>query len=343
MNHTTLMQKFTDDPRMGLNRVPYYPELKTLTDDDPSSIAHLVLSIMLYWHALDSHHRFNARQHLYQIARILRDDPPRILKALDYLADRDLLTKEEVSFKTQSSDPLKAVKTDTFYAVDFQALSVALKKKGLLVPIKVLRRAADDTFDFMCYISPRALPLTQGLIGTIAGEDYNQCCLMISKIITGICANEAYERFSYLALAPGWRMLVQPPCTAEDIATRWLRDGERSVDIDLTDGSFFLPDGDFFGTKTHQIWHCGRASEPRTLAAALFMCAATITDEIHFISDLRLKSLFDAMILLKQFTGFQPRLDLHYFEGLDLTKDQMVKEQELYQEMLNSLTKIPML
>lgn len=336
MNTGHTQQKYTGDPTVGLNRIPFYPELKEITGGDPSGIAALVLSVMLYWHALDSHHRFNARMHLHQVARTLRETPEKVAAALDHLTFLKVLVREEHVFKTASQNPERAFKKDVFYALDFHALRDKLRSCGLDVPLKVLKMAADDSFDALCYISPRALPVVQGLRGSICGKDYERACLAAARIITGICADPEYESFSYKALAPGWRMLVQPPCTAEDIAARWLTEDERSIDIDLTDGSFFLPDGERFGTLKHRIWHCGKAEEPRTLAAALYLAAAACTDELHFISDLRVETLRDACKLLQHFTGFAPKLDETYFDNLDLNEADRLKEQDLYQEILSS-------
>lgn len=336
MNTGHTQQKYSGDPTVGLNRIPYYPELKELCGGDPSGIASQVMSVMLYWHALDSHHRFNSRQHLHQVARTLRESPERVADALSYLADAGVLSVQEHVFRTESQNPARAFKKDVFYAVDFHALREALRARGLDIPLKVLRMAADDSFDALCYISPRALPVVQGLRGTISGDEYARCCLSCARIITGICADPEYEAFSYKALAPGWRMLVQPPCTAGDIAARWLDEEERSIDIDLTDGSFFLPDGGCFGTRRHRIWHCGRQEEPRMLAAALYLAAAAEETELHFVSDLRISKLSGAFRMLRRFTGLAPRLDGEYFDSLDLDDAGRRKEQDLYQEILRA-------
>ena len=115
------------------------------------------------------------------------------------------------------------------------------------------------------------MPLVQGLVGMVKGGIYDEAALNVCKVICGICKDGDYEDFSYKALAPGWRMLGQPPATAEDVVQRYLREGERSVDIDLMDGSFFMPDGDYFGTEKHKIWHSGKSKEPRVLATALYI------------------------------------------------------------------------
>ena len=318
----------------GLTRVPYYPELRVFRDaSDPEDLSDLVLSALLYWHALSEHHRFNSRKHTWQISRTLKAKPEQVTAALKHLTALGLLQTETVEFETQSDNPEKKRKTDVFVTLDFNALSAALKEHGYAVPVKVLRLAADDFFDLSAYISPEKLPVIQGLLGKCAGGEYERAAQAIAGIITGICADSSWEAFSHQALAPGWHMLVQPPCTAEDVVQRWLRQGERSVDLDLTDGSFFLPDADCFGETRHRIWHCGRHEEPRQLAAALYLTAQGCSESLHFFSDLSVKELSVPFELVKTFTGIEPRLDEAYFENLALSGADEEAARRAYAEL----------
>lgn len=301
----------------GITRIPYFPELELLFDQDDFVIVQ-VLSALLYWHSRDPKNPFNSRQHLVQLARSLRKDCQLLKKKLEVLTEQGLLIKKDVAFKTNSTDPEKKIKYDVFYTVDLHVLSLALKAKGLKVPVKVLRLAADDSFDLWSYLSPRRLPVLQGLFGIIKGKEYEDAALAVAEIITGICKEEKYESFSYKALAPGWRMLVQPPATAEDIASRYQAPSERAIDVDLTDGAFFLPDGDFFGTTEHHIWHTTKHQEPRILAASLYLAVKCCSQDLHFFSDLNEKELESAFKLVRDFTGLNPELDEYYYRYLDL-------------------------
>ncbi len=301
----------------GITRLPYFPELELLFEQDDFVIVQ-VLSALLYWHSRDPKNPFNSRQHLVQLSRSLRKDCLLLKKKLEILTKKGLLIKKDIAFKTNSNDPEKQIKYDVFYTVDLHAVSLALKAKGLNVPVKVLRLAADDSFDLWSYLSPRRLPVLQGLLGTIKGKEYDDAALAVAEIITGICKDKNYESFSYKALAPGWRMLVQPPATARDIVGRYLAPCERAIDVDLTDGAFFLPDGDYFGTAEHHIWHTTKQQEPRILAASLYLAVKGCSQDLHFFSDLNENELENAFKLVKDFTGLSPALDEYYYRYLDI-------------------------
>lgn len=214
---------------------------------------------------------------------------------------------------------------------------MSIFKHNLNIPVKILRLASDDYFDIYSYLSPKRMPLVQGLVGMVKGGIYDEAALNVCKVICGICKDGDYEDFSYKALAPGWRMLAQPPATAEDVVQRYLREGERSVDIDLMDGSFFMPDGDYFGTEKHKIWHSGKSKEPRVLATALYLCFTALSHDVEFYSDLDLEELKDGFELLNKFTGLKGRLSEVYFNYKDFTGDALVKAKAEYQKILESL------
>ncbi len=326
---------------LGLTRIPYYPELNVVNRKSvPNDCASLVLSVLLFWHSKDKFVRFNARNHTHLLARNLRISPDAVKEALEYLNSIKLLDKKEEIITTQSEDPNKKTKLNEFYDLNFHNLHEYLKACGIVIPVKVLRLAADDYLDFYSYISPRRLPVVQGLLGMVKGENYDKAALNCCAIICGICREAEYEDFSYKALAPGWRMLAQPPATAYDVVQRYQREGERSVDIDLMDGSFFMPDGDYFGTEKHKIWHSGKNSEPRVLAAALYLCFSACDNEVEFYSDLSVNELKDAFSLLYRFTRLKGRISDYYFKYRDLVGEQLENEQKKYQELLNSLDEL---
>jgi hypothetical protein len=320
----------------GLCRVPYYPELNCLNADLADKTA-LILSILLYWHSKVPHQRFNARAHVRQLARNLRMDEDIIRSCLRKLVDLKILDYTAVNFKTNSDNPLKQQKTDEFYDLNFHNLHEVLKEHGLNIPVKVLHLAADDSFDHMAYISPERLPTLQGLYGMVKGEAYDETALNIAFILCGICKDETYEAFSYKALAPGWRMLVQADADPYLVAERWMREGERSIDVDLGDGSFFLPDGNYFGTEKHYIWHTKKNREPKILAAALYLVATAKTSEAQFFSDLSLEELRESFTLLHRFTELLGKIEEPYYYNLDLQGENKTKAIALYQEIINQV------
>ncbi|MGN0909650.1 MAG: hypothetical protein ACI4NA_08505 [Succinivibrio sp.] len=322
------MQK--NSPLRGLTRVPYYPELEVFSDkSDPNDESALVLSCMLYWDSLDCHRAFNSRQHALQLARSLRTAPEIVLGALGRLASMGLLDRREESFETNSDDPAHKVKTDVFYSVNFHKLRTGLLEHGIPVPAKVLRLAADDSFDFFTYISPYRLPLEQKLVGTASGMQYEAVARAAARLVCALCSDESLDEFCTRSLAPGWRMLAQPPCTAGDIAGRWLRQGERAIDLDLMDGTFFLPDADVFGTDCHVVLQGGKAREPKDLAAALLLCCAGTCHALHFASDLRPQELLEGIRLCKALSGVEPVIGDAYFESLDLMGEDRAQAEGL--------------
>lgn len=311
------MQK--NSPLRGITRVPYYPELEAFRDpEDKSDLSPLVLSCLLYWDSLDCHRAFNARQHASQLARSLRVSPDRVLKALSRLESLGLLSRRDETFETKSEDPARRTKTDSFYTVNFHALHEALVKAGIPVPVKVLRLASDDSFDFFTYLSPYRMPLEQGLLGTAAGDEYAKVADSVARLVAALCEDDSLERFSRASLAPGWHMLAQPPCTAGDIASRWKREGERAIDLDLVDGTFFLPDANVFGADHHIVRQGGKAQEPKDLAAAILLCCSGSCPSLHFVSDLKPSELTRAIGLCIKLSGVTPVIGDPYFESLDL-------------------------
>lgn len=326
------------DNLCGITRVPYYPELELFApSDEQNSITALTLSYLLYWYSQKSTFPFNARQHLVQLSRTLRRDQNEIEKALYHLTELHILDKKEHRFETNSDDPNKRYKTDVFYTLNFHTLGDLLKENGLNVPQKVLRLAADDSFDLLSYLSPRRLPVIQGLLGMIKGDEYDEATFDCAQILCGICKETDLEPFSYKALAPGWHMLVQPPAESDDIAPRWQRAGERSIDVDLTDGSFFVPDGNYFGTEEHHLWHTTKKMEPRILGAALYLAVAANSKDIHFVSELSVMELTPAFKLLKRLTGKIGRLDDAYFDNLEIYGEELAAERQRYQELIDSM------
>mgnify|MGYP003369398928 CR=1 FL=1 len=322
----------------GLCRIPYYPELNCINDSLGDQSA-LVLSVLLYWYSKDRHQRFNARCHVQQLSRNLKIDSSIVRECLDKLHKKGILDYEKNTFTTNSDNPDKKEKTDEFFDLNFHNLHEVLKSHGLNISIKVLRLASDDSFDHMAYIAPSRLPDVQGLKGLIKGDIYDKTALNIAFILCGICKDPQYEDFSYKALAPGWRMLVQADADPYAVSERWKRDGERSVDVDLGDGAFFLPDGNYFGTEKHYIWHNKKALEPKILAAALYLVATAFTKDVEFYSDLSLDVLEKSLSLLHRFTNLTGIISNYYFDTLDIQGKERDEALIKYNNMIEKISK----
>ena len=322
----------------GITRIPYYPELKCLNRGNiRGDITALVMSVMLYWNSLEKCIRFNARSHLELLSINLKERKEDIRESMEYLCSIGILEKETETIRTQSLQESKKIKFNEFYTLNFHVLKETLLRHGCNIPVKILKMASDDYFDIYAYISPRRLPVIQGVFGMVKGEFYEKAAVSVCQILCGICSDKRYEEFSVKALAQGWRILAQPPVSAEELAARYLRAGERSVDVDLTDGSFFLPDGNCFGTQTHRIWHCAKTAEPKILAGSLYLCFCTICPDLKFYSDLTVAELEPAIRLLYEFTGLKAVLTDRYFFYRELTGRELADEQLRYQQILENL------
>ncbi len=132
-------------------------------------------------------------------------------------------------------------------------------------------------------------------------------------------------------------MLLQPPVKPEEIASRWLREQERAVDLDLTDGAFFLPDADCFGTRQPHLWHCGKRTEPRILAAALYLCPTAISGQVHFVSDLAKEEIARALCLLWSRTGLKGRLAEEFFAYRELTQSERLEFEQYCESALENV------
>ncbi|MCR5536658.1 MAG: hypothetical protein K6F05_04505 [Succinivibrio sp.] len=320
----------------GLTRIPFYPELEVLRRT-PADRLPQVLSLLLYWYSLPEHQDFNLRKHTHQISRSLRIAPQEVEECLDYLQELGIVTAKEHSFKTQSLNHDKQVKTDIILSFNFRALSERLTAYDLPVPVRVLKQASADHLDFYTYLSEERLPLVQGLSGRLTGEKYEQTCQTIGTLLVRLCADPELEDFARMAISPAWLMLCQPPQSGEDLARRWLRREERAIDLDLTDGAFFLPDADSFGTQLPHLWHRGKRQEPRVLAAALYLCPTSFSEEVHFISDLPLEVIEQALKLLYKFTGRLGRLDEAYFAQRELEAKERAVQTARYLEHRSKL------
>lgn len=300
--------------KSGLWRLPYYPQLTALFSGQhgPES---LVLSALLFWNTRDAGCRFEARQHLYQLALHLNLEVPAVQEALERLTERGFLYSVTEK-RLKKADPHLAANGETpppkyekhvYLRLNLKILAAQLQAAGLerLSP-RVLRQAAADNFELYDAINPERLPLTQYLLGSVSGEDFERTARNCAALVCSVAEKD--EDFALKAAAPGWRMLIQPPATGPDIAGRWLRDGERAIDFEFGAGTIFLPDSSCFRAQRHQVVQPGQCREARILAAAFLMAAACSCAGLTFCSEIDMSEIKEAAQLLYRHTGLKPEL-----------------------------------
>ena len=302
----------------GLTRTPYYPVLSSLLPQDNNSV--LLLSALLYWCSRFRNSAFNERTHIGQFAVHLNLSIEQIRKSLHDIKKLEILNEKRELIETQkdpkdgNQNPSNKIKENILLSINYKKLSELLKEHNINLSPKVLKHSADDSFDFFATIGDYALPLEQKLIGCAKDKIFADVAYALSKLLVYIANFE--EDFAFKALAPGWRMLIQPPATYKDIASRWLSEDDRAIDIEFSDGTFFLPDGDKYGAQEHICLQRGKKEEPKILASAFLLTAqAASKNQLRFISDLDPKNIEKAIRLVHKALNVKVELlDLYYKE-----------------------------
>lgn len=332
--------------KLGLNRLPYYPQLTVLTGGKHNALT-LVLSALLFWNTRDVTCRFQKKQHLYQLSLHLKLDREEVAETFDELYALGLIYDVTELF-LRKKDPVRLARGEiledkyeerTFTFLDLKKLETALHEHGEDgISVHMLSHAADDSFELYDVINQERLPLVQYLVGQVTGEDFERTALNCARLATALA--DRLSDFALKAVAPGWRMLLQPPATAEDIASRWLRADERAIDLEFADGTIFLPDSRCFGASEHHVSHHGDKIEPRIFAAAFLLAASAECPTLHYISPLPLGVLKDAAALLFDLTGLCARLEEeYYFKWLYLPENEKHRQLENWQCFLKDLSK----
>ncbi len=295
----------------GLYRLPFFPQLKVLNDNSLPAYTE-VLSLLLYWSVKAPDFPFKPLNHTYLIAEQLQfsiDDINAVLAAL--IREKLLAVKEEIvhpkEIKADSKDRL--VKS---YLADVPAIAAALNAHGVKISLKQLYHCADDLFDLYDVIEERKLPFMQAVTGRLPDSAaFDEAALRIAQVL--VYAGE-HTNLIDKGLAPGWRLLASPPISAQELAQRWLAPGERAVDLGFADGSFFMPDGSVIHNTLNYVKHSGKALEPKILACAVCLAAASIRpDLLKFTTDLNLAGVSAALTLLFKATGIKGTLADDYF------------------------------
>lgn len=301
----------------GLTRTPYFPVLTALFPQDNNSV--LLLSALLYWCSRFRNSSFNERTHIGQFAVHLNLSIEQIKHSLNEIKKLDIIDEKRELIETKK-DPndgnqnSNKIKENILLNINYKKLSELLKSHNIDLSAKVLKHSADDSFDFFATIGDYALPLEQKLIGCAKDKIFTDVAFALAKLLVYIANFE--DDFAFKALAPGWRMLIQPPATYQDIASRWLSEDDRAIDIEFSDGTFFLPDGEKYGAQEHLCLQRGKKEEPQILAAAFLLTAQESSQyQLRFISDLSPALLEKAINLVNRALSIKPKLlDIYYRE-----------------------------
>ena len=298
--------------RNGLVRVPYYPQLSVLSVLHPHAPA--VMSLLLYWHTragTPEAYSYCPQRHDFQLAQHLGLSLEDFHGAYQALCAQYILIASTFEVPPKEVTAESKVRTEIRYCLDLSALQrtlIELKAPAPACNIKLLAHAADDCFDCYDVIEEKFLPVTQSLIGTIAGADYEAAALLCTRFM--VYLNENHEELAQKAIAPGWKLLLnvplgqEPEDYARELYQRYLRSGERAVDLSFSDGNFFLPDHDQIKTTVHTVNHYkGRKDHGAlTICAALMMLlCAHFPQNFSYSSELTVAELSDAVKLIAAF------------------------------------------
>ncbi len=320
--------------KTGLTRLPYYPQLAVLFNQQHGAQS-LVLSALLFWQTRDEKCRFQKKMHLYQLALHLKLSPTQVENSLCELERRGLAVSYTERFPKLLNGKVALNPNGspcfierTYLQLDLKQLAAALQQEGeSALTAALLSHAAADNFELYDILNKERLPKTQYLKGSLSKKAFDAAALRCATLACRVTAYD--EDFAHRAVAPGWRMLLQPPATAPDITARWTRPGERAIDLEFADGTIFLPDNDCFGALTHRISHRGKVREARVMAAAFLMAATIENSDLIFCSELPLDEIYAAAKLLFAHTGLKANLTPEF------CRERMMSEKES-QELLNS-------
>ena len=370
--------------KKGLVRVPFYPQLQVLSPLHPD--APLVMSVLLFWMARNSEPTFCEVRHNYQMALHLGLSLERFTQCLEVLKAQGLFLNHEIVIPPKEVTATSKDKIETRLTLNFAALEALLQQPAqgafaqqstfaergtaelnaaesqvgaapLKMPecpisTKLLQHAADDSFDFYDVIDEKFLPVTQGLSGVIAGEDFNQAALLTAQVM--VYLNEYHEELALKAIAPGWKLLLAIPLGqrwqeyAQELVVRFLRSGERAIDLNFTDGNFFLPDNDEIKTPQHIVKHFGKKTEPRVVTSMLLLLlAAALPQRLAFFSELSISALRPALLLAAQMSqALQLEVQWEaccgqlYFHKRRLNPQELQSEQQAWQQVLAEINNL---
>lgn len=332
--------------KQGFIRTPYYPQLSAIFINDQNNIAKaLVLSLILYWTSRDLDSCFERKAHEKQIARHLQLNDSFVAQTIDELLERKILYRQQqrlcankISFDVINFIKKLHVENVEFkelILVDYVKLSSALAQANIHINTKLLTYAGDDFFEIYDYISDNKVHFIQGIIGSLSADYFDKAAFICAKLLHHLVNHD--EDFMFKALAPGWKMLINPPASINDIASRFLHKDERAIDLGFSDGNFFMPDGDLYGSRFHKVIQKGNNKEAKILVACILLAICSVSTNCSFVSDLSYEHLEYAIVLLHDSLHIKARLDNCYFDYLYVDEPTRYKFLAKYQTTLNKL------
>lgn len=293
--------------RVFLVRVPFFPQFNVLKD--LHELAPQVVSLLTFWMTENREPSYCEVRHNYQIARHLCVELNDYVACLQILKDTGLFDTHEI--ETRKADPEKEIsrKTEVRLTLKVRRLQELLNERGFKVPLSLLLNSANDSFDFYDVIEDKHLPIEQKLYGTISGKTYEDASFISALYL--LYLDSEHQQLSLDAIAEAWRILLPLPEDtslidyAKELNERFLRKGERAIDVNLSDGNIFIPDHDEIKNLVHITRHYRKKELPMLVASSFFMMlSALFKDNLKFSSDLGLKELTKAVVLTKQFLNW---------------------------------------
>lgn len=298
--------------RLGLVRVPYYPQLTVLAQLHP--YAPQVMSLLLYWHTragTPESYTYCPLRHDFQSANHLGLSREDFHGAFQALEDKGIFASQEFAVPPKEVTAESKVRYEVRYNLNLAQLQATLSALNAPAPaqnLKLLFHAADDSFECYDVICDKFLPVTQNLEGVIAGTDFEAAALLCARFM--VYVNEEHEELAQKAIAPGWKLLLNVPLNqepedyAKELYQRYVRKGERAVDLSFSDGNFFLPDNDQIKTLVHTVKHYQGKKDQGALtltAALMLLLCVHFPGNFSYRSELTKKELQAAMQLLDTF------------------------------------------
>ena len=329
--------------RFGLIRVPYYPQLNCLNCIDVNASA--VMSVLLFWLTKSREPSYCPKHHHYKLAVNLDLELKDVAQCFDALCEHGVFVAHEITIAPKVVTEDSVPKVETRYSLDLNALQQLLASLGTNLSIKLLKHAADDSFDFYGQIEEKFLPRYQILRGYLSGSDFEKASLLLSKF--AVFVNEYCEEFAIKAIAPGWKLLLQVPMDskwdeyASELNVRFLRPSERAFDFSFTDGNFFLPDYAEHQALEHITKHYKqRDNFSVTLCAAMMLLLqASFEDKLTYVSEISVSNLKEAIELLCTYDhelAKSIKLKDDYYTFRELKDDIKANEKELFDKILQS-------
>lgn len=293
--------------RVFLVRVPLFPQFNVLKDIHP--LAPQVVSLLTFWMTENRDPSYCEVRHNYQVARHLCVELEDYIACLNDLKKLRLFDEHEIETRPANVEQNIARKTEIRLTLKLRRLQELLSNRNLKLPINLLCNASNDSFDFYDVIEEKHLPIEQKLFGTLSGKTYEEASFLSALFL--LYLDKEHAELSINSIAEAWRILLPLPVDmnifeyAKELNERFLRHGERAIDVNLTDGNIFIPDHDEIKSLVHIIRHYRKKADPMTVGCALFiLLAALFPTCMSYRSALSFKDMEHAFRLVAKFCNW---------------------------------------